>query len=116
MTARNDSARLAQLNGITRGLQLRWGDASVPVRRIWKGGLALDIGTRPLPGLVQLYAGDRHLATGLICSDAIEHGEHRFHFKRMTFCMDRAPADYAIQDDTAIAGLLPAPDRIRAGL
>ena len=105
---------LADLCG-GRRLHLRWGDISVPVRRFWRTGLALDAGTRPIPGLVHLYVGDRHVATGLICSDTIAHGEHRFHFKRMTICTDAPPADYA-SDDIPVAGLLAAPDRIRTGL
>ncbi|QFU09632.1 hypothetical protein PARPLA_00808 [Rhodobacteraceae bacterium THAF1] len=108
------SDRKAKAAGFT-GLRLVWGETYAPVRRFWKSGLALDAGTRAVPGLVHLYEGERHVATGLIVSDAVEGDEHRFHFKRITFCTDHAPLDYAVDDDVP-ARLLTSPDRVRPGL
>ena len=97
------------------GLRLVWGEHSAPVRRIWKDGLALDAGIGSLPGLVSLLDGERHVATGLICSDEIDGDEHRFHFKRMTFAAESPPLDYAT-GDTVPAGMLMSPERMRSGL
>ncbi len=86
--------------------RLAWGTRSVPVRRIWRGGLALDPGAvRHMPGRVRLLRGAEHVATGLLVSDGIEGGEHRFRFKTLAFA-DAAPArDYAAD------GAAPPPRR-----
>ncbi len=76
--------------------RLAWGRISVPVRRIWRTGLALSQDdARHMPGLVHLYCGDDHVATGLIVSHEIAVDEHRFHFKRLTLCEAGPARDWA---------------------
>lgn len=95
--------------------RLVWGKNSAPVERLWAKGLSIKTGDdRKVPGLAELYRGERHIASVLLCSDAVEAGEHRFHFKRLTRHADTPPRDYAPEPDPL--ALLPSPDRARAGL
>ena len=95
--------------------RLVWGTRTVPVRSLWDKGLSIDAETPfKVPGLVDLFRGDEHVASVLLCSDAIEAGEHRFHFKRMTHFSDGPARDYAPEPDPL--AFLPGPDRVRPGL
>ena len=99
----------------TAGYRLVWGKHSTPVERMWTEGLSIKVGgEQSVPGLAELYDGDRHIASVLLCSDAVEAGEHRFRFKRLTRHADAPPRDYAPEPEPAT--LLPSPDRARPGL
>ncbi|SFH00049.1 hypothetical protein SAMN04488020_105275 [Palleronia marisminoris] len=95
--------------------RLVWGTRSAPVERLSEKGLSIKLDdSRGVPGLADLYQGERHIASVLLCSDAIEAGEHRFHFKRLTRHADGPPRDYAPDPDPV--AFLPSPDRARQGL
>lgn len=95
--------------------RLVWGKQWAPVERLWAKGLSIKVDDgRSVPGLADLYQGDRHIASMLLCSDAIEAGEHRFHFKRLTPHAETPPRDYAPEPDPI--AFLPSPERTRPGL
>ncbi len=95
--------------------RLVWGNHSAPVERLWAKGLSIKKGDdRKVPGLAELYRGDQHIASVLLCSDVVDAREHRFHFKRLTRHADAPPRDYAPEPDPM--ALLPSPDRARPGL
>ena len=94
--------------------RLVWGKNSVRVERIWEKGLSVKADeVRRVPGLADLYQGDRHVASVLLCSEMVEGGEHHFHFKRLSLHADEPPRDYALVFETS--ALLPPPDIVRAG-
>ena len=103
-------------SGRARGLRLVFGATSVPLRSLSRGGLSVEARSAPrLPGHVHIYAGDRHLASGLICCDRIDGDEHRFLFKRMTPSKTRPPRDYAPGGELCPVRDRGA-DRLRQGL
>lgn len=95
------------------GLRIVHGTRSVPILHLTARGLSVDAARASgLPGLVHIYEGDTHLASGLICSDAVENGEHRFHFKRLTLRAERPPLDFAPGDE-AFRAVPHSVDRLR---
>lgn len=90
-------------------LRIRVGGQEFPVLRLWDDGFALarEHG-HGLRGLVDLYDGSRHLSQCLIVASAEEGDTVRCEYKRSTAAADRAPRDYA-PDEDAPAGLLPRP-------
>jgi hypothetical protein len=101
-----DRARRAALKRRSR-LRLEVGGQSYRVLRLWQGGFSVEAGEVPaLRGLVDLYDGARHLGQCLIVASDEQGGELLFEFKRNTAPADRAPLDFARDEDSPIA-LLP---------
>ncbi|MCC6305171.1 MAG: hypothetical protein IT545_08250 [Rhodobacteraceae bacterium] len=100
--ARRDTRRKARF-------RIRVGGQEFPVLRLWDKGFALSrehgAGLR---GLVDLFEGGRHLSQCLIVASAEDGDTVRCEFKRSTAATDRAPRDFAPEED-APAGLLPPP-------
>lgn len=85
-------------------LRVHVGDETFPVLRIWENGFALDAEDAPhMRGLVDLYEGARHTAQCLIIASEEEGGEMRYEFKRSTQAHDRAPLDFAREEDAPVA-------------
>ncbi len=103
-----EAARRAELRKKSR-LRVRVGDDVYRVLRFWDGGFALEAEDAPhLRGLVDLYNGGVHLYQCLIVASAEEDGEMRFEFKRNTAAVDRAPLDFARDENAPIALIGPA--------
>lgn len=78
------------------------------ILRCWDSGFALDARDAPgLRGLVDLYAGSRHLCQALIVTSSEADGERVYEFKRSTPAMDKAPAADFVRARPEPAGLLP---------
>lgn len=74
------------------------------VLRLWDDGFAVEADDAPhLRGLVDIYDGSRHLWQCLIVASAQEGGEMVYDFKRHTAALDRAPLDFAPEDDAPVA-------------
>ncbi|SPJ24843.1 hypothetical protein PAA8504_02683 [Palleronia abyssalis] len=92
-----------------------WANRSIPVQSLTVNGLAIASDTTTsIPGVVRLYRGDEHVATGLIVSGVVEGDLHHFHFKRITLSGFAPPRDYA--PDGVVPPADPLPARIRAGM
>lgn len=88
-------------------LRVRVGDEIYPIIRFWDDGFALDADqVAHLRGLVDIYDGTRHLWQSLIVASEVEAGELICVMKRSTAALDRAPLDYA-RDENAPVGYLP---------
>lgn len=75
-----------------------------PVLRFWETGFVLDAENAPhLRGLVDIYDGSRHLAQCLIVASDEENGEMIYEFKRNTAAVDKAPLDFARDENAPIA-------------
>ena len=87
-------------------MRVRIGDDTYPVLRVWKNGFSLDAEDAPhMRGLVDLYDGGRHTAQCLIIASEEDGGEMRYEYKRATQAHDRAPLDFA-REENAPAGLI----------
>ena len=86
------------------GWRVRVEDEIYPVLRFWEGGFALDAETAPhLRGLVDIYDGGRHLYQCLIVASEEEAGEMVYEFKRNTAAVDKAPLDFAREENAPVA-------------
>lgn len=98
-----DMARKRDLKRKSR-LRVAVGDSVFPVLEFKDGGFALDIDNAPkLRGLVDLYDGGRHLYQCLIVASEEEAGLMRYEFKRSTAATDKAPLDFARDENAPIA-------------
>lgn len=87
-------------------LRLVAGGVTVPILRMWDGGLAVAAdGAPPVRGLVDVYDGARHLCQCLIVAASEDRGEMRYDFKRATPAADAAALDFE-RDPLAPRGLL----------
>jgi hypothetical protein len=78
-----------------RKLRLHIGDSVFPILRMWDDGFAIDAARLPrLRGAVEIHEGRRRVWTCLIVAAAVEEGELRCTFKRLSPAHDSAPADY----------------------
>ncbi|PRX37002.1 hypothetical protein SAMN05216257_10117 [Meinhardsimonia xiamenensis] len=99
-------ARKHQLKRASRYRVLA-GDEVFRVLRLWSDGFSVDLQDAPhLRGLVDIYEGTRHLWQCLIVASEEADGEMVYEFKRHTAALDRAPLDFAREEDAPIA-LLP---------
>ncbi len=88
-------------------LRVRVNDDVFPVLKYWDKGFSLDAERAPhLRGLVDLYDGSRHLYQCLIVASEEEMGQMRYEFKRSTAAVDKAPLDFA-REENAPVGLIP---------
>jgi hypothetical protein len=104
-----EGLELARKRDMKRKARMRVtvGDQVFPVLDYRDGGFALDIDNAPkLRGLVDLYDGTRHLYQCLIVASEEDGGLMRYEFKRSTAFTDKAPLDFARDDDAPVA-LLP---------
>ncbi|MCI2399742.1 hypothetical protein [Aliiroseovarius subalbicans] len=100
-----EAARKRDLKKKSR-LRVRVDDEVFPVLKSWDNGFALDADRAPkLRGLVDLYDGARHLYQCLIVASEEERGQMRYEFKRSTAAVDRAPLDFA-REENAPVGLI----------
>lgn len=98
-----DMARKADLKRKSR-LRVAVGESIFPVLEFKEDGFALDIDNAPkLRGLVDLYDGGRHLYQCLIVASEEEAGMMRYEFKRSTAATDKAPLDFAREENAPIA-------------
>ena len=80
------------------------GDEIYPVLRFWEEGFSLNPENAPkLRGLVDLYDGSRHLYQCLIVASDLENGQMVYEFKRNTSVEDKAPLDFARDENAPIA-------------
>ena len=88
-------------------LRVAVGDNYYPVMEFREGGFALDLDDAPkLRGLVDLYEGGQHLYQCLIVASEEDGALMRYEFKRSTAAVDKAPLDFA-RDENAPIALLP---------
>jgi hypothetical protein len=100
---------LARRHNLKRKVRLRvhFGDAVVPVLRLWDDGMALDAEQiLHLRGLADIYDGSRHIFQALIYASAVEGGELVCSFKRSNVVSEQRPLDYW-RDEHAPVGYLP---------
>lgn len=98
-----DLARKRELKRSAR-LRVAVDDAVYPVLDYRDGGFALDIENAPkLRGLVDLYDGARHLSQCLIVASEQDGGLMRYEFKRATAATDKAPLDFARDENAPVA-------------
>jgi hypothetical protein len=101
-----EEARKTRLGRKSR-LRVSAGDETFQILRFWEDGFSLDADqTTHLRGLVDIYDGSRHLYQSLIVASEVEAGELICVMKRSTAALDRAPVDFA-RDENAPVGLLP---------
>ncbi|MFM2355618.1 MAG: hypothetical protein RLZZ528_1354 [Pseudomonadota bacterium] len=101
-----EEARKTRLGRKSR-LRVSAGDETFQILRFWEDGFSLDADqTTHLRGLVDIYDGGRHLYQSLIVASEVEAGELICVMKRSTAALDRAPVDFA-RDENAPVGLLP---------
>ncbi len=101
-----DEARKKDLRKRSR-LRVHAGDDIYPVLRFYADHFTLDADqVTHLRGLVDIYDGSRHLWQCLIIASEVEEGELVCVMKRSTAAQDRAPLDYA-RDDNAPVAYLP---------
>ncbi len=106
-----NAARRAEARRKSR-IRIHVGEDIHRVLRLWDDGFALEAEDAPqLRGLVDLYDGGRHLYQCLIVASAKDGGEMHYEFKRSTAAVDRAPLDFA-RDEEAPAALLMPPDAL----
>ncbi|WOI56642.1 hypothetical protein [Palleronia sp. LCG004] len=79
----------------------------MPVRRRWRTGFSVEGQyLRHLRGLVELYEGDRMIGWCLVSHDSSDGNEHRFEFKRVTWCDESPPVDFdAMPEDVDDGGM-----------
>lgn len=98
-----DQARMRDLKKKSR-LRVHVDDEVFPVLRFWDTGFSLDAENAPhLRGLVDLYDGSRHLYQCLIVASDEENGQMIYDFKRNTAAVDKAPLDFARDENAPIA-------------
>ena len=99
-----EQARKRDLKKTSR-LRVAVGDEVYPVLEFRESGFTLDIENAPkLRGLVDLYDGGRHLYQCLIVASEEEEGAvMRYEFKRSTAAVDKAPLDFARDENAPIA-------------
>lgn len=98
-----ENARKANLKRSNR-MKIRVDERVFKVLRIWDNGFSLDSSDAPkLRGLVDLYSGERHVSQCLIVASAEEAGEVRYEYKRNTTLRDRAPLDFARDENAPVA-------------
>ncbi len=85
-------------------LRIRVDEQVWPILRLWDDGFVLEAEEAPhLRGLVDLYDGARHLSQCLIIASAEDGGEMHYEFKRTTAAHDKAPLDFARDEDAPVA-------------
>ncbi len=85
-------------------LRLQIGDQQFTILRLWEKGFALDPASAPhLRGLVDIYDGAQHLSQCLIVASEQDGAEMVYEFKRATPASEKAPRDYARDDDAPVA-------------
>lgn len=85
-------------------LRVRVGEHDFTILRYWDDGFALDVEDAPrLRGLVDVYDGARHISQCLIVASEADAGEMVYEFKRETRAHDRAPLDYALDENAPVA-------------
>jgi hypothetical protein len=85
-------------------LQVHIGEDTYPVLRVWDSGFALDAEDAPhMRGLIDLYEGGRHTAQCLVIASEEDAGEMRYEYKRATTAHEKAPLDFAREDDAPVA-------------
>lgn len=90
-------------------MRIHAGDAIYPVLRYWGHGFSIDAASvSHMRGLVDLYDGSRHLKTCLVIASEVEEGELICSMKRATEASDRAPLDFARDENAPVAYLPPA--------
>ena len=83
------------------------GEEVYPILRYWDTGFSLDADqVQALRGRVDIYDGPKHLYNSLIIAADVEAGELICTMKRSTPTFDRAPLDYAREDEAPV-GYLP---------
>ncbi len=98
-----EQARKRDLKKSAR-LRVAVGDDVFPVLEFRDGGFALDLDNAPkLRGLVDLYDGGRHLYQCLIVASEEDGALMRYEFKRSTAAVDKAPLDFARDENAPIA-------------
>lgn len=98
-----EQARKRALKKASR-LRVAVGDDVYPVLEFRESGFTLDIENAPkLRGLVDLYDGGRHLYQCLIVASEEEGAVMRYEFKRSTAAVDKAPLDFARDENAPIA-------------
>jgi len=98
-----EQARMRDLKKRAR-LRVVVGDDVFPVLEFREGGFSLDIDNAPkLRGLVDLYDGSRHLYQCLIVASDEDGGLMRYDFKRSTAAVDKAPLDFAREENAPVA-------------
>ncbi|HHC29917.1 MAG TPA: hypothetical protein ENK80_05070 [Rhodobacterales bacterium] len=101
-----DGLEMARKRDLKKKARLRVavGDVVFPVLEMRDSGFALDIDNAPkLRGLVDLYDGARHLYQCLIVASEEDGGLMRYEFKRSTATVDKAPLDFAREENAPIA-------------
>jgi hypothetical protein len=97
---RRDIRRRSRMRVVT-------GDQVFHILRYWDDGFTLDADqVDHLRGLVDVYDGARHVSQCLIIASEVSAGELVCTMKRSTMATDRAPADFA-RDEQAPVALLP---------
>lgn len=100
-----EAARKRDLKRRSR-LRVHAGDDIYPILRFWNAGFSLDADqVQHIRGLVDIYDGSRHLYQSLIIASEIAAGELICVMKRSTAAVDRAPLDYARDEDAPVAYL-----------
>lgn len=85
-------------------MRVKAGDQTFTILRHWTTGFALDADDAPrLRGLVDVFDGARHLSQCLIVASSEDGGEMVYEFKRATPHVEKAPLDYEIAENAAIA-------------
>ena len=101
-----EGLKAAHIRNLTRKsrLRLRADDQEYPVLKLWNSGFSLDAETAPhLRGLVDLFDGSRHISQCLIIASSEDDGMMNYEFKRNTAAADKAPADFAADENAPVA-------------
>lgn len=87
-------------------LRVMAGSEIYPILRFWDDGFALDADqVLHLRGLVDIFDGARHLYQSLIIASEVAEGELICTMKRSTAALDRAPVDFARDENAPVAYL-----------
>ncbi len=101
-----ESARMDALRRKSR-LRVRMGEGFVPILRFRSEWFSLPVAqVEHLHGVVDVYDGGRHLFECLIYAAEVDGDELVCRVKWSTAAVDRAPLDYA-RDENAPVALLP---------
>ncbi len=85
-------------------LRVHVDDAVYPVTKLWENGFSLVSEAAPnLRGFVDLYDGSKHLLQCLVIHSEPEGDVMNYEFKRSTVALDKAPKDFAVDDNAPIA-------------
>lgn len=97
------AARKKAMKKSTR-LRVHVGDEVYPLLKLWDEGFALDAANAPhIRGLVDIYDSAKHLMQCLIITSAEEEGMMLYEFKRATQAHDKAPLDFAKDEEAPVA-------------